>query len=157
MFVRVKATITRPNDTTTYAAGDVIGTAASQVLVFDLTSTPFYQGRGTLLNAILTSSASPALLPNLELWVFSASPAVGADNTAWAATDGDLLNLVGIYPFASTYLGGASGNHAQLAAAQAWPFEMASGAGTLYGVLVVRNAYVPVANEVYQVVLTLAD
>lgn len=155
MFKEVSASIIRPNNTTPYAAGDVIGTASNQILTFN--NVPALdQNHATLLDARVLSNEAPATLPSLELWVFKVAPAAAADNTAWAVTDAELLNLVGIYPMANTYVGLASGNHVQLAAPRAFPFNFPSGVNTLYGVLVVRNAYTPVALESYTAILGLA-
>jgi len=157
MFKEITTSITRPNDTTTYAAGDVIGTASSQVLTFNGVSTPFVQGAGAVCGVQVISSAAPATLPSLELWLFKTAPTAAADNTAWAVTDAELLDLIGVIPLANTYVGLASGNHVQQAAQTLVNFNLPSGSDVIYGVLVVRNAYVPVAQEVYKVKIMVAD
>lgn len=157
MFKEIAASITRPNDTTTYAAGDVIGTDTTQVLVFNSVSTPFVQGAGVVCNASVISSAAPALLPSLELWLFKATVTAAADNTAWAVTDAEMLNLIGVIPLDETYVGLASGNHVQQSAMTVYGFQLPAGSDAIYGVLVVRNAYIPIASEVYRVRIIVSD
>lgn len=157
MFKEIVTSITRPNDTTAYTAGDVIGTADSQVLTFNNVSTAFVQGSGAVCSASVISSAAPATLPSLELWLFKVAPTAVADNSAWAVTDAELLNLVGVIPLATTYVGLASGNHVQQSATSINGFQLPAGSDALYGVLVVRNAYTPVALEVYKVKIIVSD
>ncbi len=157
MIKEITTSVTRPNNTTAYTAGDVIGTAASQVLTFNNVSTPFVQGSGWVANATVLSSAAPTTLPSLELWLFKVAPAAAADNSAWAVTDAELLNLIAVLPLATTYVGLASGNHVQQSANTIAGFTLPSGSDTIYGVLVVRNAYTPVASEVYKVKIITTD
>ena len=107
-----------------------------------------------MLGCTVISSVAPATLPSLELWLFSSAPADQADNAALAVTDTELLSLIGIYPLANTFVGYASNNHVQQSAVRPYGFEAVE---TIYGFLVVRNAYVPVASELYKVLITLSD
>lgn len=154
MFRKVQQTIQRPNNTTQYAAGDVIGTASSHVMAFSSSANPPAWGKSAVLGATVISNEAPTTLPSLELWLLSAAPADQADNAALAITDAELANLIGIYPLSSSYVGYASNNHVQLSAVRAFGFEAIE---TIYGILVVRNAYTPVASEIYRVVLSLSD
>jgi hypothetical protein len=158
MFKELTATITRPAaDTTQYAAGDVLGNASSQILTFSNVSTNFVFGKGVVIAASLLVSTAPATLPSTELWLFKNAPAAAADNTAWAVTDAELLDLIGIYPMATTYVGLASGNHVQMSAPRVFAFELPSGKDEMYGVIVMRNTYTPVASEVWKVKLSISD
>lgn len=152
--------ITRPADTTAYAAGDVIGTAASQVITFFGARDPNGGdvNKGLILGAQVVDSAAPATLPSLELWLFDTAPAAQADNTAFAVTDAELAaGFLGVIPLTYTYVGLASGNHVQRSDTVAIPFEVKSSDGALYGVLVPRNAYVPVSGETFKVILAAVD
>jgi hypothetical protein len=152
--------IKRPADTTTYAAGDVIGTAASQVITFFNARDPNGDdvNKGLILGAQVVDSAAPATLPSLELWMFDTAPTAAADNTAWAVTDAELAaGFLGVIPLSYTYVGLASGNHVQRSDTTAIPFEVKASDGSLYGVLVARNAYVPISEEVFKVILAVVD
>jgi hypothetical protein len=152
--------ITRPADTTTYAAGDVIGTASSQVIALfnaadkgadDVT-------KGLITGAVVVATGAPATLPSLELWLFDTAPADQADNTAFAVTDAELLaGFLGVIPLTYTYVGLASGNHVQRSDTVMVPFEVKDSAGRLFGVLVPRNAYAPISGETFKIILTAVD
>lgn len=164
----VTQSITRPGDTTAYAAGDVIGTAASQILDFtDAARGQVTQngvtvggpgGSGMLSTALLIDSANQATPPSLELWLFTAAPAAQIDNAPFAVTDAEMANLVGIIPLAIARIGNvsaaAAGNLAIQSDVATLAFKCAPSTTHLYGILVVRNAYTPVANEVFTVKLS---
>jgi hypothetical protein len=101
-----------------------------------------------------------------ELWLFAgtAAPTVDTDNVPFTPSDVELLDLVGIVRFDDTaaFVGeatvGAVGNAIYVGthlgvANFAIPFRCGAGVTTLWGLLVVRNAYVPVADEVFTVTL----
>ena len=147
------ASITRPADTTAYAAGDVVSTAGGARLTFS--NLPDQTGRGFLIaSAALIDSANVATKPDLELWLFDADLTdLDADNATWTPTDAQLEALVGIilFPTASFKGGdltaGAGGNSACVQN----NLNIAAKSDVLYGVLVVRNAYVPVSGEKFTV------
>lgn len=153
---------TRPNDTTTYTAGDVICNAAT--LVF-----PGAIPTGcTILNyATITSSQNAAAKPNLELWVFNTTIAAVADNAAFAPTDAEMLTLVAVVPFYSSDwkagLSGAAGAGNSMCSASGLgiPIWSLTPAGTrdtnLYAQLVDRTGLVPIAQEVFKIRLGFLD
>lgn len=150
-------TFTRPADTTTYAAGDVVCNAAT--LIFP--SGPKH-GAAVIQHAIITSSANVATKPDLELWLFDTTVTAVADNSAFAPTDAEMLTLIAVIPFpvADFKVGlsgsGASGNVACAAANLGIPISRVSDAA-IYAQLVVRNAYVPTSAEVFQIRLRILD
>jgi hypothetical protein len=155
---RPSQSVTRPNNATAYAAGDVIGTATTHVLDFSDVG-KLAGGSGLLAGALLIDSANQATAPSLELWLFSAAPAAQVDNVAFAPTDVELANLVGVIPLTTARVGdataGAAGNLVIQSDIASLIYKCAPGTTHLYGVLVVRNAYAPVANEVFTVVLSV--
>jgi hypothetical protein len=157
MYKRVSNKIQRPNNTTPYTAGDVIGTASSQVIKFDGMSTLFAQGRGVLIGATVIDNEAPATLASLELWLFTVAPADQADNAVFGVTDAELQNLAGIFPLVNSYAGKASDNAVFISDVRATSYELPGGSDALYGVLVVRNAYTPVGNETFTVSLSVSD
>ena len=155
-------TITRPANTTAYTAGDVIGTASSATMTLNNSSFGEFDC-GIIQQAILSSSAYVATAPDVELWLFDTIVADIADNAAWAPTDAEMATLVGIIPFATanwkvgTATAGSGGNMCCVAVNQGVPFNTLKGKHSLFGVLVTRNAYVPVSGEVFTLRLQILD
>lgn len=147
----VDASVTRPSNTTAYASGDVIGTATTAVLEFEDVARS-NGGSGMIMTAVAIDSAAQGTQPSLELWLFTAALAVVADNEPFAPTDAEMLNLVSVITLSSAKVGGA--NLAIISDMVATPFKCAGGSANLYGYLVVRNAYTPIADEVFTVKLS---
>lgn len=157
------ASLTRPNDTTPYTAGDVISAVTSNDhFTFGANSNDNSKrtGRpnpGTLfLNAArLWSSANVATKLTAELWLFSADIAEVADNSAFAPTDAEMLTLIGVVDFPSSSwragiaTAGAVGN--AVCEVRNIDLPMVCKAARIYGQLVARNAYIPVASEIFTV------
>ena len=115
------ATITRPNDTTTYATGEVMANATGAIC--EITGCArIAGGSGTIISMIAVSSANQALKAQLELWLFDMSVTQDADNALFTPTDAECLNLVGIIPLNTSYVGdataGAGGNYVSAGADQ---------------------------------------
>lgn len=153
----VSGSITRPGDTNAYAVGDVIGTTASQIITFTGVARSV-AGKGMISTALLLDSANQAVQLIAELWLFSAAPAAQVDNAAFALTDLEMANLLGIIPLSIASVGNtsaaAAGNAAMQSSVATMAFVCSAAVADLYGILVVRNAYVPVANEVFTVKLS---
>ena len=164
--INIFKALLRPNNTTQYTAGDVIDdvTLPAQV-VFD-NAARFAGGTGRITDALFTSSANGTgvLAGDFEFWLFDTVVAAHeVDNVAFTPTDADLLNLVGIVQFTTgtvfegTLTAGAGGNVAYMAARTFLPigFKCVALSKDLYGTLVVRNAYTPVANEIFTIRLNV--
>lgn len=157
------SSLTRPANTTAYTAGDVISAVTSNDhFTFGATSNDASKrtGRaspGTLaINvARLWSSANQSTKLEAELWLFNADIAEVADNAAFAPTDTEMLTLVGIIDFPAanwkvgTATSGADGN--AVCEIRNLDFPVMANPGRLYGQLVVRNGYVPIASESFVV------
>lgn len=153
----VATSFTRPNDTTAYAAGDAVSDSTSAATVITFSSVARTSGgSGVLLGASILDSANQATAGVFELWLFKTSPAGQNDNAAVAFTDAELANLVAVVPLNTNYVGnsaaGASGNRIYDSDRVDKAF-VTSGSANLFGVLVVRNAYTPVALEIFTVTL----
>lgn len=156
-FKRVAATgVTRPNDTNTYAAGDVItnSTSAGSATAFTFSNVVRKAGgSGTIVAASLLDSANQTLKLLADLWLFHTLPGLDGDNAAFTPTDAEMDNVVAVLPFSAYFVGdatsGAGGNVRLIWSDIPRPFTCASGVRDLYGVLVARNAYVPVAQEIF--------
>lgn len=160
----VTASLTRPSDTTTYAAGDVISAVTSNDhFTFGAASNDGSKRTGrsspgtlTINAARLWSSANQSsLYLAAEIWLFVTDIAKVADNSAFAPTDAEMLTCIGIidFPAASWRAGiataGADGN----AVCDIRNIDLPLGCqpGRIYGQLVARNAYVPVSGEIFVV------
>ncbi len=154
--------ITRPANTTTYTAGDVVGSDPGAVMTFSNASFGEFDS-GIIQQAIVTSSAYVATGPALELWLFDTTVTADTDNAVFTPTDAEMATLVGIISFASadwksgTATAGAGGNMACVADNVSIPFNTKKGTSDLFGVLVARNAYVPVSGEIFTVRLQVLD
>lgn len=152
----VSVSKTRPADTTTYASGDVVDAGTGTGLTFsEIVRTP--GATGVLMALQIVDSANQTLKPVLELWLFNTALTFDNDNAAFTPTDAELATLVAILPLTGSYVGdatsGAGGNVVYTSTNLAIPFQCAANERALYGVLVTRNAYVPVASEVFTVTL----
>jgi hypothetical protein len=153
--------LTRPNNTTTYTAGNVISAVTTNDhFTFGAASDDDSKRTGrpdpgtlTINTARLWSSANQSTKLEAELWLFNAAIGEVADNSAFAPTDAELLTLVGIiaFPASSWYAGsstsGAGGN--AVCEIRNLDFPVNAKPGRLYGQLVARNGYTPVASEVF--------
>lgn len=160
---RCRATLTRPANATVYAAGDVIS-AVTTDNHFEFTNAVRRQGNkmsGQISYAIINSSANQVTKPYIELWLFSADIAEVADNGAFAPTDTELLTCIGVIDFpdtnwkVGTATAGDGGNSLCIESAPGIIFQSAS--TSIFGQLVVRNAYTPVSGEVFTVDLIITQ
>lgn len=152
----ITVSLTRPSNTTDYAAGDVVTDGSQSRFVFEELSE--FKGKGGIIqNAVLISSANQATKIDADLFLFAADVTdLDADNAAFTPTDDQLKNCIGVIDFADASFkagdgqSGASGNAICVAANVGIAFH----GDTLYGVLVARNAYTPVSAEVFTVSLS---
>lgn len=151
----LSATFGRPANTTQYAAGDIVSDSAAQ-LVFAGAALAAGES-GTILTAQLHQNANQSTLGSFELNLFSSKVAVQTDNAAAAFTNAEMLTWVGGFAFTSSYIlnagSGAAGNVVWQARNLNLDYRCGSGETALYGLLVVRNAYTPVSQEVFKVML----
>lgn len=157
MRVVIKSgTFTRPADTTAYAGGDV-ATAVTTPVTMPFTGIPRIAGDGAIIqSAIITSSAAVATKFDCELWLFSSDITdIDSDNSAFTPTDAQMETLVGViaFPVASWKGGdgttGAGGN----AMCSVGNIQIGIQSDNIYGVLIARSAYTPVASEKFTVKL----
>ncbi len=143
----VTANFSRPNDTTTYAAGDTVSDSTSAPTAF--TASGFARnsgGSGRITSLTVIDEAAPALKANLELWIFSAAYTNNNDNTAWNPSLANARNLIAIVPLGGNpTVGGATA--VSIYNAQGLDIPYVCAATALWWALVVRNAYIPVAVE----------
>lgn len=141
--------VTRPNDTSAYSAGDVIGaaTATTAALTF-----PINSGDCTLKVVSTTLEVDSAAVISGEtsytLYLYSETPpsALG-DNAAWDLPAGDRATFIGSLALGTPADVGSS----LFIAVDNIQKEIHLPTGNLYAYLVTVGAYTPVANRVYRV------
>lgn len=146
----VSITITRPADTTTYAAGDAIEDSTSSPTAFS--STGFARatgGSGRITSVTIIDSSLVTPSANLELWIFDTAYTANNDNAAWAPSDANANQLVGVVLLGGNPVVGTV-NAIYNAQGLDIPYVCLT-TTTLWFALVVRNAYVPTNQEVFKI------
>lgn len=150
-----QASVTRPNDTTAYAAGDGIADATTTATSAGYFSLDFghRQGGGlTLLDFTLHKSTHNVTLATFWLLLFDTVPALTGfdDNAQLAITDAEMLTCQGaiIFPAAS-WVNVVLGDIQTVS--QSVAFVPTSSAKIVYGILVAGDGYTPTAQEVFSV------
>ena len=112
---RLEVVVLDPNNTTTYAAGDVVDDLSSSAQLVFANVARVEGGSGRITDALFTDASNQALLGQFELWLFdTAVVAHEEDNVAFTPGDADLANLVGVLEFNTSFIAnatvGATGN-----------------------------------------------
>lgn len=150
-FYTVSApTFTRPNDTTQYAATDLIAndTTAGSVtaLVFPTPGFPFQ-----VVGARVVKSATSITSFTPSLYLYSSLPTVGGgDNAAPAPSNAGFL---GVIPMANALAGTSHAVAWTTSTTTAFPVH---DGGVIYGLLVAVGTYTPAAQETFTVSVSIA-
>lgn len=158
--VKVNSSFTRPSDTNAYAAGDALADSTSAPTVNTITNAArINAGSGVILNATLIDSAAVATAGSFEVWLFDTTWTPDNDNAVFTPTDAELATLVCIVPFNVSYVGdatvGADGNRVYQSDPINRGFVCGASSRNLFWALVVRNAFVPVSEEIFTLRLTI--
>jgi hypothetical protein len=159
---QILATFTRPNNTDAYAAGDAVtdSTSAPTVMTFSGCASA-NGGSGYILGALMVDSANQSTKGIFELWLFDTTVTPDNDNAVFTPTDAECATLVAVIPLVANYVGdaqaGASGNAVYASPEMIRPFTCGVSSDDLFGLLVVRNAYTPVAQEAFTVRLRVVQ
>lgn len=155
-----RQSLIKASGTTAYAAGDVISeVTTNNHFTFTMLKTGLIKGSAlysaTIERAIITSSADVSPAPDLELWLFDADIAEVADNGLFAPTDTEILTCVGVidFPVGDWKVGLVASTGNQICQAENLNLAIKGISGSIFGQLVVRNAYVPITSEKFQVTL----
>lgn len=166
---KIVTSFTRPNDTTAYATGEAVTNSTTVPVALTFAGAArFAGGGGRITGAQLLDSANVATKGKFELWLFAgaAAPAPDNDNAVFTPTDAELADLVAVIQLLDTnaFVGdataGAGGNATYVGTHLTVPnfgipFRCNAAVTSLFGLLVVRNAYVPVALEVFTLSLLI--
>jgi hypothetical protein len=150
----VNGSVTRPNDTSGYTAGDVITTSTSAPDIITFSNVARINGgSGVIIGATLVDSVNNSPKNDYEIWLFDTEPTNQNDNVAFAPSDAELENMIGILSFqASTAKIGNTGSAG--AGNLFYPsnltnnmaYNCLAGSKDIYGVAVTRTTFTPVAN-----------
>lgn len=145
--------ITRPNNTDQYAAGDAISAVTTNA---HFTFSNIVRARaGTILTATLHASVSGASALEAELMLYRTDVTATADNSAFAPSDSAQLQYVGSIRFPTSTWSTTSNNASNTVNNINLAFTDDGSSSALYGQLVARNAYTPAASTVYTVDLVV--
>jgi hypothetical protein len=152
----VDVTLTRPSDTNAYAAGDQISDSTTVPTILTFANCGRYNGGSVIIeNCMIVNSVAAATPASLELWLFDTTATPNNDNDAFAPTDGVANTNVAIIPFGINYAGTvnrvfSSGDIKRFV-------TCAAGTTSLFGMLVVRNAYTPTSAEEFKIRLKITQ
>lgn len=170
----IQATLTLPAGAAVYAAGDAMTDSAASPTALTFANAARYNGGGGIIKGVtILDSANQATKLSAELWLFrgSAAPTPDNDNAPFTPTDAELANLLGVIVFDGptagwSYIGdatvGAGGNVILVgrigpsgagAHLLDLPYKCHSSIANLFGLMVARNAYTPVASEAFTISL----
>lgn len=150
--VTVSASITRPADTTQYAANDALSDSTSSPTSggFTLSNICRKSGGSVLItDVIVTSDNDPATPLQGEVFFFNQAVTNINDNAAFAVSDAEILTCVGRTAFALEDVGNNDFFHAQNLNILA----TASGSANLRFLIRVKNTYTPASAEVITVIV----
>lgn len=145
--------ITRPNDTTQYAAGDGVsdaGTTATAAGYFTLNFGGTTGDYIVLTDFVLHKSDHDTTSADFALLLFRTVPAATGfdDNAASAITDTEMQDCVGVVPFPASGWSNVGTGDIQ-SVQQTIMVPNTSTSLTLYGVMTAQGGYTPAANEVF--------
>lgn len=150
-------TITRPNDVTAYASGDLVAnnTTAGSVTPFTFYTSTTKAGGMKIWRARLDKSGAVATNATFRLHLYESAPTVtNGDNGAWLSTSSGYIGSIDIDASTKTFSAGSSGSGVYTSNSVFAPLlVVASQTGVFYGLLEARAAYTPVANETFTVAL----
>jgi hypothetical protein len=155
-FVGIESTasFTRPSDTTTYGAGDVICNSTSAPTIMTFTGVGAANGGAFILqNAKVIDSAAQSLKPDIDLFLFKSSVTIDNDNSGFTPTDVEMEDLICVVSFYGAAFVVGSGNGQIKGQIEPAVYKCGAGTTSIYGVAVARNAYIPISDEEFDFVL----
>ena len=144
----VSGTLTRPANTTAYAADDEVATASTSPLSLNLARANGLSG--LIVGATLIYSNNPSTTPQFRLLVFDQTVTLAGDNAALALSDADAAKCIGFIDFNTSQPAAAGTSGALImigSIVNPISFEAASGSQAIFFALVTKNAFTPIANS----------
>jgi len=146
-MVFVSTDVTRPADTSAYAANDAWSDSTSAPTSGGFTFTSAGRssgGSGFITDAVFATSNDPATTLQGELFIFNQSVTNINDNAAFVISDTEVKTLIGIVPFTLEDIGNNGYYHAKNLNIG----YTCSGSANLRFLVRVKNAYTPASSEV---------
>lgn len=150
----VSTDVTRPNDTNTYGINDVLSDSTSAPTTGGFTFTGAGRvsgGSGIITDAFICTSGDQALLLQGEILLFNQAVTAVNDNSPFAITDAEAKTLIGKIPFTLEDVG----NNGWFHATNLNIGFTCVGTANLRFLVRVKNAYIPVAQEVFTFALKI--
>lgn len=152
--VDVAVTITRPADTTAYAANDSVNTSTSSPTIITFAgASRVASGTGYITKARLSTNQS-ANVAQFRMWLFKVSnPQLSNDNAAFLIKDADNANRLGYIDFPACFT--EAGSDVAVALLDGLRFGyVADSSSALYGILLTKTAFTPASGQTIHLVLT---
>lgn len=148
---RCQTDITRPSDTTAYAANDALSdsTSAPTSGGFTFSSAARISGGGVLITDLFVASSLATGGLQGEVWIFNTSVTNINDNAAFAISDSEIKTVVAKIPFTTVADTNNALAHERGLAITAIP----SGSANLRFLVKVKAAYTPASAEVITVTI----
>jgi len=143
-------TITRPADTTAYAANDLVANSvtAGSVTPFLFTGVVAQQGyRTKIRRAGANLSGTAVTNGNFRLHLFTAAPTVAAGDNAALAVATNVDKYIGYVDIVLAVAGALGNNGWSVAAWGAFPAFLSTTSASLWGLLQATGAYTPASAE----------
>ena len=154
-LMKVSTFITRPANTTAYAAGDAVSDATGNALFTFSRVLKEGTKHGEILRVgIHASKDSIATALEGELYLFHTAIGLTADNAPWVPSEAEMKTRIGVveFPSADWRLWGTG------SICDVYPnMPFVIGTDTLYGQLVAQNAYAPASGEIFTIELVVAQ
>jgi hypothetical protein len=150
----IKVDITRPADTTAYAAGDAMSNSTTAPTSGGFTLTDAARksgGSGIITDVCVASSNDPGTRLNGEIYFWDQAVTNINDNAAFTVTDAEIKNCIGVVPF-SLYDVGAN-HYSHMTGLNI--LYTCVGTANLRFLLRVRAAYTPANAEVISITVKM--
>lgn len=146
----ITATLTRPADTTAYAAGDAVTDSTSAPTDLEFIGSGG-SGGGTLSITNATLSKSGPNLDVFHLYLFTAAVTATNDNAAFALTDANNDTCIGVINFGTGTA--AANNSFYNTGVIDVRVPLDSGSQTIYGLLRATAGFTPLSAETFKITL----
>lgn len=150
----ISVDVTRPADTTAYAAGDAISNSTTAPTTGGFTFTGAARksgGSGLITDVCVMTSNDPATRLSGEIYIFNQSVTNINDNAAFTVTDAEIKTCIGVIPF--SFFDAGSNGYAQMTGLNI--LFTCVGSADLRFLLRARNAYTPQSAEVITVLVKI--
>lgn len=146
----VEVTLTRPSDTTAYAANDAISSSTSSpaAIIFDLANCSVPAGgSGYIVKARLMTNKND-ITPRIRVHLYKSAPTQINDNSPFTLLWANRANRIGYidFPALATAGTGSDATHS-LVADLRLPFKLAAGETRLWAIIQTLDAFTPSSGQ----------